>query len=61
MQVRMIYFIRQTMIFIKQSSAHTYKEYGFKHVIGGAGMKGLALCIWAERSYIDKRGQILIE
>jgi hypothetical protein len=40
MQVRMIYFIRQTIIYIKQSSAHTYKEYGFKHVIGGGGVGG---------------------
>jgi hypothetical protein len=48
----MIYFIKETIIFIRQPSAHTYKEYGFKYVMGGEGVKGLAVCYWAERSYI---------
>jgi hypothetical protein len=48
----MIYFIKETIIFIRQPSTHTYKEYGFKHVRGVGGMKGLAVCNWAERSHI---------
>jgi hypothetical protein len=47
-----------------QINTHIYKKfiythiqgYGFKHVIGGGGgvvcLKGLAVCIWPERSYI---------
>jgi hypothetical protein len=49
----MKYFIKQTIIFRRHSSTHTYREYGFKHVMGGGGcLKGLAVCIWPERSYM---------